>query len=121
MMKLKFALFAVVAALAGGAGSAQALPAAKAAGAAQTVAGTPSDVVQVRRGGGRHNFHGGMDRHRFHHRHHHWRGPHLRYRYWGPSIRFYGGYNRCGWLRQRAVYSGSSYWWHRYNACRYGW
>ena len=91
MMKLKFALFAVVAALAGGAGSAQALPAAKAAGAAQTVAGTPSDVVQVRRGGGRHHFHGGMDRHRFHHRHHHWRGPHPRSSLWGPSIRFYGG------------------------------
>lgn len=120
MMKVKFVLLAGLMALAGGAGSAQALPAAKAAGAAQTVAGTASDVVQVRRGG-RHHFRGGMHRPRFHHRNH-WRGSHLRHRYWGPSIRIYGGgYGRCGWLRQRAAYSGSSYWWRRYNACRYGW
>jgi hypothetical protein len=80
--------------------------------------------VQIRRDGrhfrgGRHHFRGGM--HRPHFRHRHWGGPRLRYRYWGPTIGIYGGYNRCGWLHRRAIYSGSSYWWRRYNACRYGW
>lgn len=26
----------------------------------------------------------------------------------------------CGWLRHRAITSGSAYWWHRYRVCR-GW
>jgi hypothetical protein len=30
---------------------------------------------------------------------------------------YYGG---CYWLRRRALYTGSSYWWHRYYACRHG-
>jgi hypothetical protein len=30
---------------------------------------------------------------------------------------YYGG--RCAWLRRRAYYTGSAYWWSRYNRCRY--
>ncbi len=26
----------------------------------------------------------------------------------------------CYWLRRRALYTGSSYWWRRYYACRHG-
>lgn len=124
MKNLKYALIAAFAAFAGGVGSAQALPAAKAAGAAQTAAAAETNIVQIRRGGrhfhgGRHHFRGGLQRHRFHR---HWGGPRLRFRHWGPGIGIYGGfYNRCGWLRQRAIVTGSGYWWRRYNACRYGW
>jgi hypothetical protein len=41
--------------------------------------------------------------------------------YYGRGI-YFGGYGygrRCGWLRRRAVITGSSYWWRRYRACRY--
>jgi len=34
-----------------------------------------------------------------------------------------GGYaygDGCYWLRRRALHTGSSYWWHRYQACRHG-
>ena len=123
MKKLKLAMIAAFATFAGGLASAHALPAAKMAGAGQSAVTAETNIVQVRRGGrhhfrggGRHHFRGGM------HRHRHWGGPRLRYIYWGPTIGIYGGYsNRCGCLRQRAAYTGSSYWWRRYNACRYGW
>ena len=47
--------------------------------------------------------------HRFHHR----------------SFIFVGDYgygygDDCYWLRRRALYTGSPYWWRRYYACRYG-
>src|SRR5262249_33205248 len=29
-------------------------------------------------------------------------------------------YEGCYWLRRRALYTGSAYWWHRYYACRHG-
>jgi hypothetical protein len=32
----------------------------------------------------------------------------------------YGYGDGCYWLRRRAVYTGSPYWWHRYTACRRG-
>ena len=38
---------------------------------------------------------------------------------------FFGAYpydyvdDGCYWLRRRALYTGSPYWWHRYHACRY--
>ncbi len=122
MIKLKYAILAAVLAVAG-AGSAQALPAGKAATAGQSAANVETNIVQVRRGGrhfggGRHHFRGGMHRHRFHR---HWGGPRLRFRSWGPAIGIYGGYGGCGWLHRRAIYTGSAYWWRRYNACRYGW
>ena len=39
---------------------------------------------------------------------------------------FFGAYpydyvdDGCSWLRRRALYTGSPYWWHRYYACRHG-
>ena len=26
----------------------------------------------------------------------------------------------CYWLRRRALYTGSPYWWNQYHACQYG-
>lgn len=115
---LKFAFLSLVAGvLAAGAGSAQAMPVAKAAGAIQSQA---ADVVQVREGGrhhfrgGGHRFHGGGGfHHRRHFRHH---------RFWGPRVHFYGGgRGGCYWLKERALDTGSRYWWRRYQACRNGW
>ena len=42
---------------------------------------------------------------------------------WGPGFYFYNGYyyGDCGWLRRRAVATGSSYWWDRYRLCRATW
>ena len=37
------------------------------------------------------------------------------YAYYGG----YGGYGDCGWLRRRAIETGSPYWWRRYEDCRY--
>jgi hypothetical protein len=34
---------------------------------------------------------------------------------YGPY--YYG--SGCYWLKRRALITGSPYWWHRYNACRY--
>lgn len=60
-----------------------------------------------------------------------WRGNRRYYGY-GFGIPFaaaagYYGYNSyygygddCGWLRRRAIDTGSSYWWSRYDECRYG-
>jgi hypothetical protein len=40
-----------------------------------------------------------------------------------PYYAYYGAYGYtgggCGWLRQRAIVTGSPYWWQRYEACRY--
>lgn len=38
----------------------------------------------------------------------------------GPSFQYGRPYRRCGWLRQRAIQTGSRYWWTRYRRCR-GW
>lgn len=42
--------------------------------------------------------------------------------YIGPGVGVYGGsaYGNCGWLRRRALDTGSNYWWNRYRRCR-GW
>ena len=43
------------------------------------------------------------------------RRPYVRaYPYYGYST--YGG--GCEWIRQRALVTGSPYWWSRYRACR---
>jgi hypothetical protein len=59
--------------------------------------------------------------HRGGHRHaHRSRGRYLLY---AAPIGAYGYYaygDGCEWLRQRAHYSGSAYWWDRYNSCVYG-
>ena len=53
----------------------------------------------------------------FHHRHGH------RHLFIGAAPFVYGGYyaytygDGCYWLRRRALYTGSPYWWNRYYAC----
>jgi hypothetical protein len=66
--------------------------------------------------GGHHGAHSGGPhlsiagpRHHFH-RHSFVRGY--------PYYAYYG--DGCDWLRRRALYTGSPYWWQRYEACRYG-
>jgi hypothetical protein len=49
---------------------------------------------------------------RHHHRFHH------RRLFVGDYAYGYG--DDCYWLRRRALYTGSPYWWRRYYACRYG-
>jgi len=58
--------------------------------------------------------------HRFRHRR---VGPrHFRRRFYAPFA-YYGVYPRyynsgpCGWLRRRALRTGSRYWWRRYHRC----
>jgi hypothetical protein len=62
------------------------------------------------------NIRGDRDRHRDGRRHH--RG--IRYSWGGPVFYFYDGYYHgdCGWLRRRAIATGSRYWWQRYRLCR---
>lgn len=36
---------------------------------------------------------------------------------WGGYYGYYGGGGGCQWLKQRAAYTGSRYWWNRYYAC----
>ncbi len=97
------------------------------AGATKSPAAANSVVTEVRRRGGRsfgrgvRSFRGGhIHRHRGVHRH--WRG-HRRWRrggiYFGAPYVIYRsyGYGRCGWLRRKAVRTGSHYWWRRYRRC----
>ena len=39
---------------------------------------------------------------------------------WFGFGRPYDDFGDCGWLRRRAIETGSSYWWRRYRECR-GW
>ena len=77
-----------------------------------------NETITVGRRHFRHRFHGP----RIHrHRHHGFRRFH--YGFVGGPVYFHryhysGG---CGWLRRRALRTGSPQWWHRYRACRYGW
>lgn len=64
-------------------------------------------------GKGAYRHHGHKHAHR-HHRH--------RRLVVGIPLGLYGyygdyAYDGCEWLRQRALYTGSIYWWDRYNAC----
>ena len=90
-----------------------------------------SNPADARRGGhgfrhhGGGHFHGrshfGHHRH-FHHRHGHHGHRHHRHHghiFIGAPF-LYGGYyayGDCYWLRRRALYTGSPYWWNRYYAC----
>ena len=69
-------------------------------------------------------FTGDFRRGRFDHRRHHRRGfffyPGFDYYDAGYGYDYGYGYSDCGWLLERAQYSGSSYWWRRYRACEYG-
>jgi len=71
-------------------------------------------------GAGRHFQHRPHIQHRadFAHRHRHHRHAHRRIFVGVPLA--YGAYyynNGCYWLRERALYTGSPYWWNRYYAC----
>jgi hypothetical protein len=88
-----------------------------------------SEPAQARHGGHGHGGGGGWaphfssDRHfsgphhfafrRFHHFRHH-----RRFAYVDVYPYSYG--DGCYWLRRRALYTGSPYWWRRYYACRHG-
>ena len=53
---------------------------------------------------------------KFHHGHRHFRHRHV---FIGAPL-VYGAYyygEGCYWLRRQALYTGSPYWWDRYNAC----
>jgi len=66
--------------------------------------------------GHHHGFHGVRRFGGFHHhRHFGHRGFFI-----GAPIYAYGYGDGCGWLRHRAIVTGSSYWWRRYRWCR-GW
>lgn len=61
--------------------------------------------------GGKHHHHG--------HRHHRRFYGGGYYPYYGAAYYYgdsYGGYD-CSWLRRKAVRTGSSYWWNRYEQC----
>jgi hypothetical protein len=78
-------------------------------------ASTPADARHSGHGGhgmvahfaGPNHFAG----HRFHHR---------RFIFIGAYPYDYGYGYGCGWLRRRALHTGSPYWWHRYEACLSG-
>src|SRR5262245_47734733 len=53
------------------------------------------------------------------HRHHHF-GHFRRGFVIGAPVYAYSYGGGCGWLRHRAIVTGSPYWWHRYRVCR-GW
>lgn len=68
------------------------------------------------RGRGVHRGH--VRRHRFHRgRVHRRRFRRFRRSYPYVAYGYYGG--GCAWLRRRAYYTRSAYWWSRYNRCRY--
>jgi len=66
----------------------------------------------------------GWGHHRGHHfapfRHRHFGHFHRRGFVIGAPVYAYSYGGGCGWLRHRALVTGSPYWWHRYRLCR-GW
>ena len=71
-----------------------------------------------------HHHHGHRHRDHHHHRHHghhhHHGHGHAHLLYGVPFA--YGSYDdayECYWLRRRALYTASTYWWDRYYACLY--
>jgi hypothetical protein len=82
--------------------------------------------AQARPGGGHFHgghfhgghFHGGGQRFGFHHHRFHRFHRHNRFVIVGAYPYYYD--DGCYWLRRRALYTGSPYWWRRYNACTYG-
>lgn len=79
-----------------------------------------SEVIQVReRGRSFHRFHRHRRVHRHFYRHRHRHYHHRRWR--GPRFSVFIGPPRCGWLRRRAIITGSHYWWRRYRRCLAWW
>jgi hypothetical protein len=71
-------------------------------------------------GGSGYRYGGGDGGRRHAHRFH---GNRNAYLYGVPYAYGYSDYyysNGCSWLRQRALYTGSPYWWDRYYSCIYG-
>ena len=64
-------------------------------------------------------FHRGPRLHFPGHSHRHYRRHRHRHIYVLPPAVYYGStyYSDCGWLRHRALRTGSPYWWERYYAC----
>src|SRR5262245_31178981 len=83
------------------------------------------DSAEARRHGGGHFRMGGGHHHHFRH-HHVFHHRHFRHhRFHGRRFVVAGVYpyyyaDGCYWLKRRALYTGSPYWWRRYYACRYG-
>ena len=81
-------------------------------------------AAEARHGGGGHwngGHWGGMaarphafsGRHHFAFRHH----RHHRVFAFAPAYYDYGYADGCYWLKRRAIYTGSGYWWNRYYGC----
>lgn len=71
------------------------------------------------RPGGGWGKHGGH-RHRHHRHRRFYGGGYYPYYGYGYGAAYYGDYygsSDCGWLRRKAVRTGSSYWWRRYEQC----
>jgi hypothetical protein len=84
--------------------------------AVSSAALSPANAVTIAKP---HSTAGTSVTHVSHRRHHggvHFRRHHF---YGGPVVihRSYG--NGCYWLKRRALNTGSRYWWHRYQECRY--
>ena len=80
---------------------------ADAASVATGLSSPAGTVHTVRYGGHNGSFHGGP---RFY-------GGGYRYGFYAP-VPLYVAPSGCGWLRVRALDTGSRYWWHRYHDCR---
>lgn len=83
----------------------------------QITADHGATLVNQRFHGG-HRF-GGVRHQRFygghHFRRHHFYGPRF---YIAPV---YSRHSSCHWLKRKALYTGSHYWWRRYQHCRHDW
>ena len=88
------------------------------------LAAAPANALEpVRRGAAPHtntiqvrqlNRHFDGDRHRQVRRHF---GTRL---YIAPVYGYRSHHQGCYWLKRKALWTGSRYWWHRYNECRWG-
>src|SRR5262245_6787594 len=80
---------------------------------ALVLASSALQPAEARRGG-HHGHHHHFGHHGFGHHHH--RFHHHRHIFVAPLYGYTYSYD-CYWLRRRALYTGSPYWWNRYYAC----
>ena len=125
MSKLKFGLLALAAGFMFQGVAVQ--PASALSVQKQTIAAQDGVTLVRQRGHGVRNFGGGGQRHGIYgggFRRHGFYGGGFRRHHYRPRIYIapsYGYYNNCRWLKRKALYTGSHYWWRRYNHCRRGW
>lgn len=116
MSKLKIALLAIAASFMFQGAAVQ--PASALNLQKPTIAAQEGVTLVRQRGHGRHGIYGGgFRRHGYYgggFRRHHYR-PRF---YVAPVYSYNSG---CRWLKRKALYTGSHYWWRRYNHCRRGW